>query len=77
VADAVDDIDYTAAATLRSLHEFLKKQGIRLVFSGISDHVHAQLKSSGITDLVGDDAFYAFGDSVVRAYKEAQGLRGQ
>ncbi len=77
VADAVDDIDYTAAATLRSLHGFLKKQGIRLVFSGVSDHVHAQLQRSGIIDLAGQDAFYAFGDSVVRAYKEAQGLRDQ
>ena len=53
VADAVDDIDYTAAATLRSLYGFLKKQGIRLVFSDFSDHVYAQLKRSGIIDLLG------------------------
>lgn len=41
VADAVDDVDYTAAATLRSLHGFFKKHGIRLVFSDVSDHVYA------------------------------------
>ena len=45
VADAVDDVDYTAAATLRSLHGFLK-HGIRLVFSDVSDHVYAQLQRS-------------------------------
>ena len=77
VADAVDDIDYTAAATLRSLYGFLKKQGIRLVFSDFSDHVYAQLKRSGIIDLLGQDAFYARGVSVVRAYKETQRLPDQ
>ena len=77
VADAVDDIDYTAAATLRSLHGFLKKHGIRLVFSDVSDHVYAQLQRSGIIDLLGRDAFYATGVAVVRAYKEIQRLPDQ
>jgi SulP family sulfate permease len=73
-AAAVDDIDYTAAATLRSLHSLLKDQGTRLIFSEVSDHVYAQLECSGITDLLGEDAFYATVASVVRHYEEAQGL---
>ena len=77
MADAVDDVDYTAAATLRSLHGFLKKHGIRLIFSEVSDHVYAQLQRSGIIDLVGQDAFYATGVAVVRAYKETQKLPDQ
>ncbi|MFZ0928837.1 MAG: SulP family inorganic anion transporter [Syntrophobacteraceae bacterium] len=70
-AGAVDDIDYTAAATLRSLYAILKEQGIRLIFFEVSDEVYAQLERSGITDLVGKNAFYATGAAVFSAYKKA------
>ncbi len=68
-ASAVDDIDYTAAATLRSLYGMLREQGIRLIFFGVSDQVYAQLECSGITGLVGQKAFYTSIGAVVRAYK--------
>jgi high affinity sulfate transporter 1 len=68
-AAAVDDIDYTAAATLRSLYAILQEQGIRLIFSEVSDEVYAQLERSGITDLVGKDGFYDTGAAVFSAYK--------
>jgi sulfate permease, SulP family len=71
-AAAVDDIDYTAAATLRSLYALLLEQGIRLVFFEVSDEVYAQLERSGITGLVGKDAFYASGTAVFSAYKATQ-----
>ena len=70
-AGAVDDIDYTAAATLRSLYAILKEQGIRLIFFEVSEEVYAQLERSGITGLVGKDAFYATGAAVFSAYKKA------
>ncbi len=69
----MDDIDYTAAATLRSLYALLVKQGIRLIFFEVSDEVYAQLQRSGITALVGKDAFFANGGAVLRAYKATQG----
>jgi MFS superfamily sulfate permease-like transporter len=72
-AAAVDDIDYTAAATLRSLYVLLKKQGIRLIFFEVSDMVYAQLERSGITALVGKDAFYPTGGEVLSAYKAIRG----
>ncbi len=68
-ASAVDDVDYTAAATLRSLYAMLREQGIRLIFYGVSDEVYAQLERSGITGLAGQDAFYATVGEVVSAYK--------
>ncbi|MGA7563663.1 MAG: SulP family inorganic anion transporter [Desulfobaccales bacterium] len=68
-ASAVDDIDYTAAATLRSLYERLREQRIRLIFYAVSDGVYAQLKRSGITLLIGQDAFYATLGAVIRAYE--------
>ncbi len=71
-AAAVDDIDFTAAATLRTLYAILQEQGIRLVFFEVSDKVYAQLERSGITGLVGKDAFYATGGAVLSAYRESQ-----
>jgi high affinity sulfate transporter 1 len=68
-ASAVDDIDYTAAATLRSLYAMLQEQGIRLIFYAVPGEVYAQLERSGITGLVGQDAFYATAGAVVSAYK--------
>jgi sulfate permease, SulP family len=73
-AAAVDDIDYTAAATLRSLYAILQGQGIRLIFYEVSDEVYAQLERSGMTDLVGRDAFYTTGGEVITAYKETERL---
>jgi sulfate permease, SulP family len=71
-AGAVDDIDYTAAVTLRSLYAFLREQGIRMIFCEVSDEVYAQLERSGITGLVGKDAFYATSAAVFSAYKATQ-----
>ncbi len=68
-ASAVDDIDYTAAATLRSLYAILREQGIRLIFYAVSDEVYAQLERSEITGLVGRDAFYAAVGAVISAYR--------
>ena len=67
---AIDDVDYSAAAKLRSIHGILKEKGIRLVFVMISDDVRAELDRFGITDLVGEDAFYATGKALLDAYHE-------
>jgi MFS superfamily sulfate permease-like transporter len=72
-AAAVDDVDYSAAAVVRSLYDLLQKHGVRLVFSEVSDEVYAQLKRSGITDLVGQDAFYATTGAVASAYRQKPG----
>jgi MFS superfamily sulfate permease-like transporter len=71
-AAAVDDIDFSAAETLRHLYAILKAHRIRLVFSEVSDEVYDQLELSGIIDLVGRDAFYATGGLMISAYQESQ-----
>lgn len=56
-ASAVDDVDYSAAETLRSLQGFLQEKGIRLVFA----HMMEDLKVKIYSDLekqVSKDAFY-------------------
>jgi sulfate permease, SulP family len=70
---AVDDVDYSAAAVVRSLHDLLKKQGVKLIFSEVSDEVYAQLKRSGIINLMGQEAFYRTTGAVVRAYRQQLG----
>jgi SulP family sulfate permease len=72
-AAAVDDVDFTAAAELRSLYDFLKKQGVKLIFAEVAPEVYAQLNRSGITDLVGQEAFHRTTGAVVRAYREKLG----
>ena len=71
-ADAVDDIDFSAAETLRHLYAILKERHIRLVFSKVSNEVYSQLQRSEITDLVGQDAFFTDIGEVIRAYKESE-----
>jgi MFS superfamily sulfate permease-like transporter len=72
-ATAVDDVDFTAAATLRSLSGVLREKKIRMVFSGVAPGVYTQLERSGIPALIGRDAFYASEVEVVKAYRQKFG----
>ena len=68
---AVDDIDFTAAETLRALHASLNQQGIRVVVAQVLEDVRASSRYH-FAELYGEDAFYqAIGD-VVEAYREHQ-----
>ena len=69
-ASAVDDVDYTAAATLCSLIGQLGQRTVKLVFSGVSPEAFAQLKRSGIPELVGGDAFYPTLAEAAEAYRK-------
>jgi high affinity sulfate transporter 1 len=55
---AIDDADYTAGAMLCSVARTLRERNVRLVFAEMSDHVRGQLDRSGVTALVGADAFF-------------------
>jgi sulfate permease, SulP family len=68
---AVDDVDFTAAATLRQVYDELNKRGARLVFAEASDHVRTELGLSGIADLVGKDAFFDDSFDVIEAYRKS------
>lgn len=68
-ANAVDDVDYTAAKTLIALVDKLQKRGVRLVFAEVSEQVREELDRSGITELVGETAYYSSVSDVVEAFK--------
>jgi high affinity sulfate transporter 1 len=72
-AAAVDDVDFTAAAVLRSLYDLLKEHGIRLAFCEVPAGVYAQLERSGLVALVGRDAFYDAPGAVAGAYRREFG----
>ena len=54
---AIDDVDFTAGAMLCSVARTLRERHVRLVFAEISDHVREELDRSGVTELVGSDAY--------------------
>ena len=67
---AVDDVDFTAAETLRSLVVLLQQSGIRLVLTGAAEDVRAELDRSGITGLIGADAYFETVAEMVDAYPQ-------
>jgi high affinity sulfate transporter 1 len=70
-ASAVDDIDFTAGYTLRSIHDQLKPQNIKLVFLLVEPNVRKELDRYGVTDLVGPEAYFESGTDLVKAFKRA------
>ena len=67
-ASAVDDMDYTAAETIRSLHGILKEKGIRMVIANVLEDVRVE-SSYNMRQLFGDDAFYRTVGEVMKDYQ--------
>ena len=65
---AVDNVDYSAAETLRSVHARLKARGIRLVVAEIMEDLKTRTGYQ-FKELVGD-AFYDHLEDVVKAYQQ-------
>jgi len=70
-AIAVDDIDFSAAATLREIYLRLKEKGVRLVMAQVSEHVRRELDRSELTGLIGKDAFFETITDLDIAYRAA------
>ena len=67
---AVDDVDFTAAETLRSLVGLLQQSAIRVVFTGVAEDVRTELDRSGISALIGTDAYFENVADMVDAYRQ-------
>ena len=68
-ASAVDDVDYSAAETLRSLFAVMKEKGIRLVVAQVLEDVR-ETSRYRLRELFGEDAFYDTLDGVVKDYQK-------
>jgi high affinity sulfate transporter 1 len=67
------DIDFSGAESLKQVQGMLKKRGIELVISDVSDPVMRQLERDGIIGLIGrDHVFDSFRDAVA-AYQASPG----
>ncbi|MFN2190575.1 MAG: SulP family inorganic anion transporter [Candidatus Promineifilaceae bacterium] len=71
---AVDDVDFSAAATLREIYDTLKEKGVRLVFAEVGEDIRKELDLSDVTDLVGRDAFYESAADVEDAFRAEAGV---
>jgi high affinity sulfate transporter 1 len=69
---AVDDVDFSAAETLRSIFATLKQKGVRLVVAQVLDDVR-ETSRYRLRELYGEDAFYDTLDDVVQDYKKQLG----
>jgi len=67
-ASAVDDVDYSAAETLRSIFPLLKEKGVRLVVAQVMEDVKAQSRYE-LSQLFGEDAFYETLADVMNDYR--------
>jgi SulP family sulfate permease len=72
LASAVDDVDYTAAETLRSLFGILKEKGIRLVLAQVLDDVKAKSRYH-LGQIFGEEAFYETLGDVVKDFRQQTG----
>jgi MFS superfamily sulfate permease-like transporter len=68
-ATAMDDVDFSAAATLREIYLTLKEKGARLVLAQVGEDVRRELDLSEVTDLVGKDAYFETLSDVEDAYR--------
>ncbi len=75
-ASAVDDIDYSAAKTLRALHKMLKTKGIRLVIAQVLDDVKEENRHS-LRKAFGKKAYYDTLADVVEAYRQREGAEAK
>jgi MFS superfamily sulfate permease-like transporter len=75
-ASAVDDVDYSAAETLRSLFSTLREKGIRLVVAQVLDDVREQSRYD-LLKLFGEDALYDTLDQVITAYQQQWDGKGR
>lgn len=69
-ATAVDDVDFSAAATLREIYHLLAAKQIRLVMTAVESDVRHELDVSGLTDLIGKDAYFETFFDVAEAYQK-------
>jgi MFS superfamily sulfate permease-like transporter len=73
-ATGIDDIDYTAAETLRAVYELLKEKNICLVFAHVLESVHEE-NHNEFRQLLGKEAFYDSLHDVLKAYQQQTNIK--
>lgn len=67
-ASAIDEVDFTAGFVLRSAFEELVGKGVKIAFLFVDPEVRAELDRLGVTDIIGEQAFFTNGHELRKAY---------
>ena len=68
-AGSVDDVDYSAAETLRELHGELGERHVRVVLTNVTAAVREELDRLGVTEAIGSDGYFETVEDVLDAYR--------
>ncbi len=68
--EAIAEIDITAADMLAELHQELADKGITFALARVKQDLYAQLKRSGLQDLLGNERIYPTLKTAIRGFEE-------
>ena len=71
-AGAIGDVDFSGGQTLLDLAAEMQQAGTRLVFAEMSDDVRAELDRYGVTDTIGEDAFFDTAREMMEAFRSTR-----
>ena len=57
-AEGIDDVDYSAAETIRQIHDTAVEQGVTIKFAELQPSVIDEFRRLGLVELFGESAFY-------------------
>jgi SulP family sulfate permease len=76
-AEAIPDIDTTAADTLKDIHQELSQKGITLGIARANKPLRETMRLAGLEDLIGTSNFYPTIHTAIEAYRERSHNMGQ
>jgi SulP family sulfate permease len=69
-AEAIPDIDTTAADTLKDIHQDLFQKGVTLGIARANKRLRETMRLTGLEDLIGTSNFYPSIRTAIEAYRE-------
>ncbi|MET0068058.1 MAG: SulP family inorganic anion transporter [Candidatus Thiodiazotropha sp.] len=74
VASGINEIDASGEEKVREIAERLGKVGVKLMFSGLKHQVMQVFISSGLVDVLGDDAFFTDKQTALQSLSKSYGV---
>jgi len=74
-AEAIVEIDITAADVLLELQNTLRQRGIRLAMARVKQDLYQQLGRAGLVAAIGEESFFPTLPTAVAAFRASEGGR--
>lgn len=68
----IGDVDFSGGQTLLDLADEMQQAGTRMVFAEMTDDVRAELDRYGVSDAIGQDAYFDTPVDVMEAFRSAR-----